>query len=162
MNFFKRLTSARESNNAFNDALTIYQSLRQYPVFSSQYREALLKVASLSQEAIKKSERNGDAHVLLANTYHLLYIDMDTTIIPLEFAASVIRHWFDEPMKQHPWTKNVDNGLYIYNIISDGIQTNQPDLNSSVEKEMIRLKAQYYSIAITDKGILYLRGEMEK
>lgn len=156
MGIIKRLFSAPGANRAYNDALDIYRSLRQYPVFSPQYRQALLKIASLLQEGIKMNERHGDAHVLLANTFYLLHIDINpepTISLPLKLAASVIQHWNDEPMRQYPWTKNIDNGQKIYDMVSSAIVLANPNLKYHIEQEMKKLKLRLYTTALVWKNI---------
>jgi hypothetical protein len=151
MGFIKRLFSAPGANRAYNDALDIYQSLRQYPVFSSQYRQALLKIVSILQEDITRNERHGDSHVLLANTFYLIHIDINpepTISLPLKLAASVIQHWHDEPMRQYPWTKNIDNGRKIYDMVSSAIVLANPNLKYRIEQEMRKLEFQLYPTAL--------------
>ena len=152
MGLFRRLGLAPKAERAFNDALDIYSSLRRYPERSSQYRQQLRHVVSLCQEAIALNEKHGDAHVLLANSYFLMYIDgfpETGNPLPLHLASAVIQHWADEPMRQYPWTKNTENGHRIRSMVADALLASHTDLTQDHEREMRRLKAASYTAAIS-------------
>ena len=156
MGFIKKIKSTKKSGGEYNKALDLYRKLRQYPVKSSNYRNELLRIISLCQKAIENNDRNGDAHVLLSNTYFLMHIDLfsETTIsLPLKLAASVIQQWNDEPMRQYPWTKNTGNGRKIYDMVSNALILNDSKLKYRIEQEMRQLKLQLFDEALTIKTL---------
>lgn len=150
MGLFQRLRSGPKAERAFNAALDIYQSFRQLPEHSPGYRHELSRVVSLCQEAIALNDRHGDAHVLLANTYYLMYVDGFPNTgdpLPLQLAASVIQHWADEPMRQYPWTKNRDNGDSIHAMVARAFSVaTSSDIEQSTAA-MRSLVQAHYSIA---------------
>jgi len=154
-----------KADTAFNDSLKIFRKLNQYPVHSSQYRKALIKIVSLSQAAITYNKNHGDSHVLLANTFFLLHVDLfSETVIsfPLKLAASVIQHWHDEPIRQYPWTKNSDNGKKIYDMVSIAIIIADPNLKYKINQEMKKLKIECYEKALKIKTLAEIMIEKER
>ena len=150
MGFLERLKSAPQAERHFAEALETYGQLRRHPEHSQQYRRQLGSIASACRLAIQLNDRHGDAHVLLANTYLLMFIDgfpQVGDLMPLMLAAAVIQHWADEPMRQYHWTKNVENGHTIRAQIADAVHTFFPagrDPNTSSQ-----LKLRYYSDAVS-------------
>ena len=160
MGFFKRLASGPSAERAYNRALDIYQTLRQHPVQSRQYHLALIEICSQCQEAIAGNDRHGDAHILLSNSYLLLHVDMfplTSSALPIKLAAAVIQHWSDEPMRQRPWTKNVDNGRSVYQMVSSGLGDAEPSGARDSVPAMRRLKDGLYSEAISSQSLFALR-----
>lgn len=160
MSFLKRLSSGPAAERAFNHALDIYQGLRQYPVQSWPYHNALIEICSYCQQAIGANDRHGDAHVLLANTFLLIHIDTfpnTSNSLPIKLATAVIQHWADEPMRQRPWTKNVDNGWSVYGMVSSGLQEAEPSSVSDLEMEMRQLKGDLYLESISDQSLSIIR-----
>lgn len=152
MGLFQRLKSGPKAEKAFNDALGIYQSFRQFPEHSVRYRHELSRVVSLCQEAIALNERHGDAHVLLANTYYLMYVDgfpAPGDPLPLQLAASVIQHWADEPMRQYPWTKNRDNGESIHATVARALSAPSSSHTERGTSGMRSLVQTHYTTAIS-------------
>lgn len=159
-----RKSFSSKADRAFNDALKIFRLLNQYPVHSSQYRKALINIMSLSQAAIANNNKHGDSHVLLANTFFLLHIDLfseKTISFPLKLAASVIQHWNDEPMRQYPWTKNVDNGKKIYDMVSNASVIADPNFKILFNQEMKKLKHEFYDKALNIRTLSELVVEKE-
>jgi hypothetical protein len=152
MGLFKRLSSSKKAEIFFNYALEIYQTLRAYPVRTLEYHEALLDIISSCQQAISVNDRHGDAHVLLANTFFLLHIDVfpgTSLSYPLIYAASIIQHWSDEPMRQYPWTKNIDNGRRIYDMVSNGLTMTDSIQKYRYEEAMRQYQEEFYKIALS-------------
>jgi len=149
MGFFQRVKQGPKAEKAYEGALGVYRQLRRYPVFSPEYRQQLAQIVRLCQQAIALNDRHGDAHILLANTYLLMHHDDYSpfgSTPPLHLAAAVIQHWADEPMRQYPWTKNVDNGTTMHGQISSALSA---DGTSSVPAEMGRLKRSLYTTAVS-------------
>jgi hypothetical protein len=152
MGFLTRLLTGSKDQKAFNDALDVYGKLRQFDVQSAPYRRALLQVLRHCQTAIALNNRNGDAHVLLANTFLLFYVDMNIFAKdeePLQLAAAVIQHWADEPMRQYPWTKNTDNGREIHRQVATALVDEHPEMERRLDQEMRTLASSLYSSALT-------------
>ncbi len=162
MGLFKRLSSRPRAERAFNQALDIFQTLCQYPIHSIQYHHALINAASYCQEAISMNNRHGDAYVLLSNVYVLIHIDifsLSSNTFPLKLGAAVIQHWADEPMRQRPWTKNVDNGWRIYEIASTALKELNPEI-TNVENEMRTLKNRLHREAISEDSLSIIQEIM--
>lgn len=152
MGFFQRLKSNPKAEGEFNEALAIYRQLRKYPEHSPQYREQLKHIASSSRNAIALNDRHGDAHVMLANTYFLMFLDgfpEAGDLLPLKLAAAVIQHWADEPMRQHPWTKNTETGHTMYSQVTDAVRDSLPNERGRGQGPMEALKATYYMDAVS-------------
>ncbi len=118
----------------FNKALEIYNSLRQYPVFSYEYRNALVKIIVLCQEAVTFNPDNEDGYVLLANTYLLLHLDLysnEVISVPLKLAAAVIQYW------KNIWRLSFNpfkpNGTRVYEMVVNAITAVRPELGDSGE-----------------------------
>ena len=150
MGFFQRLKSDPQAEKHFKHALEVYGQLRRYPERSLQYRRQLVAISSSCRLAIQLNDRHGDAHVLLANSYLLMFIDGFPEVgdpLPLKLAAAVIQHWADEPMRQYPWTKNAENGHTIHAQVEDAVRTFLPTQRDP--SSLQQLKAQYYADAIS-------------
>ena len=160
MSFFKRLASGPSAERAYNRALDIYQTLRQYPVQSREYHFALIEICSQCQQAIAGNDRHGDAHVMLSNTYLLLHVDLfplTSNSLPIKLAAAVIQHWSEEPMRQRPWTKNVDNGWSVHNMVSSSVAEAESMARHDIEYEMTNLKRELYSEALSSQALSVIR-----
>jgi hypothetical protein len=147
MGFFQRLKTVPQAEREFNQALEVYRQLRAYPERSLQYRQQLRQVAASCRSAIALSERHGDAHVLLANMYFLMFIDGFPSAgdpLPLKLAAAVIQHWSDEPMRQYPWTKNRETAQTLYSQVTEARRASLPH-----GAPMEELKATYYIDAVS-------------
>lgn len=157
MGFLKKLFSPSSAGKDFNYALILYGRLRQYPIGSSSYHQALMEIIGILQDVLAKNNRDGDAHVLLANTYQLLHVDvfLDSDLsYPRKLAAALIQHWIDEPMRQYPWTKNIDNGYQIYDQVSGAkVFDDRFPVYRIGKKEMVQLKQQYYRDALQHKTL---------
>lgn len=152
------------AERAFNRARDINQQLRQYPVQSRQYHQAILDICSNCQEAIKANDRHGDAHVLLSNAHLLLHIDVfpvTSSALPIKLAAAIIQHWHDQPMRQRPWTKNVDNGWSIYHMVSTVLSDAEPSAVGNPELLMRRLKGELYREAISSDSLMVVRDLLD-
>jgi zinc-ribbon domain len=152
MGFFQRLKSNPKAEREFNQALAVYKQLRRYPEHSPQYREQLKHIASSSRNAIALNDRHGDAHVMLANTYFLMFLDgfpQAGDLLPLKYAVAVIQHWAGEPMRQQPWTKNTETGQTMYSQVADAVRTFLPSEASRGQTAMETLKATYYMAAVS-------------
>jgi len=149
MGFFQRVKQGPKAEKAYEGALGVYRQLRRHPVFSPEYRQQLVQIVQLCQQVIALNDRHGDAHILLANTYLLMHHDgysPSGSAPPLHLAAAVIQHWVDEPMRQYPWTKNVDNGTTMYSQISSALAAAG---TPSTQAEMARLKRSLYTTALS-------------
>jgi len=150
MGFFDRIKATPKAEQHFNHAMDIYRQLRRYPEHSNQYRQQLTDIASSCRLAIQLNDRHGDAHVLLANTYWLMFIDgypRAGDLLPLTLAAAVIQHWADTPMRQYPWTKNVDNGKTIYSQVSTAVRSHLPAQGD--RSTLQQLEARHYAGAVS-------------
>jgi hypothetical protein len=159
MSFFQRLKSNPKAEKDFNQALDVYNHLRRYPVHSFQYRQQLKQIAISCRSAISLNDRHGDAQVLLANTYLLMFIESVPQVgdcLSLKLAAAVIQHWADEPLRQYPWTKFVENGQKIHSQVADTIRTFLSDQGHSVQSLMEGLKATYYADAILRDCVVWM------
>jgi hypothetical protein len=142
MGFIQRVRSEK----ALNDALDTFQSLRKFPEKSTEYLAHLFTVKSLCQDAISINQSLGDAYVLLANVYFLIYIGDFPQIrksLQLWQAAAIIQHWIDEPISQYPSTNNTENGKKIYSLVSNALVETGACLSGNVQIEMKRLKDIY-------------------
>jgi len=151
MGFFQRLKSNPKAEKEFNQALDIYRQLRRHPERSMEYRAQLREIASKLRKAIALNERHGDAHVMLANAYFLMFLDGFPRVgelLPLRLAAAVIQHWADEPMRQYPWTKNRDTGQTMYSQVASAVQTLLPSPGDGSQHPMQACKAAFYDDAV--------------
>ncbi len=121
---------------------------------------ALIEICAYCQEAIAANDRHGDAHVMLSNTYLLLHIDLfplTSSSLPIKLAAAVIQHWSEEPMRQRPWTKNVDNGWSVHKMVSSGLADAEPSGIGNIEGEMRNMKGKLYLEAVSSQALSVIR-----
>jgi hypothetical protein len=140
-----------EAERAFSQALDAHARLRGLDVQAIGYLEALSTVVGLCQDAISLSRQHGDAHVLLAHAFYLLHLaiyPVTSNALPLQLAAATIQHWCDQPVGEPPWTKDVDRGCRIYELIARAISEIRPDCADCEEREMRRLEPELYTRAL--------------
>ncbi len=63
------------SSDLFNQATEHYRRLRYLEMGSPEYSKSLFETIRLCQLAIQKYQKDGDAHVLLANAYDMAALD---------------------------------------------------------------------------------------
>jgi hypothetical protein len=136
--------------DAFNKALDEYMKIRDTDPDSPEYYQHIVNVIKFSKEAISKNKNDGDAHVLLANGYLLAALDnfpgeKYTRYMPL--AIAVIHEWKTRDM----YTKNMDQGNYVYRGIVDRFMEKHPSwmgvelLSNSIED----IHRDYYMDAVS-------------
>ena len=98
----------------YNKAVNYFMKLRWSTPGTLMYKENLYNVIWFSKEALRKNERDGDAHVLLANAYYLASLmdrtSSDNYVRYFPFAVAVIYEWKSKPM----YTKAKENGEKVY------------------------------------------------
>jgi len=116
---------------------------------SIEYHRILRDVFRTCQSAIKSDNRDGDAHALLANAYYLVHTINNLVIsqtISLKLAAATIQHWNASPIATYPSTKNRDNGMKVYQMVSEDID--RLLRKGSLDATMSGLELELYETAI--------------
>jgi len=146
-------------NDRFNQAKEQFQNLRNYESGSSEYVSTILEVIRLCQMAIQGNKNDGDAHVLLANTYLLAALSCTFGKgYPyfLAKAAAVIQVFRTGSM----YIKNRDNAEKVYGGIVEQLTTQMPDWVEGVQrlsKDMNELHQVYYSNAINPSSLIEIK-----
>lgn len=158
MGLFDRFTAHRDADRAFAAALVIFEDLRSFPVYSEKYRSQLFNIVRILQNGIKSNNHHGDSHVMLSNTFLLIHNDFfpEITIYskPLVYSAAIIQHWSDEPMRQYPWTKNIQVGMRVFSQVSEIIEISDYAPEIVTSRDMQTLKQLYYRNAIIDTDFI--------
>jgi hypothetical protein len=138
-------------NHPFNQALEHFQKLPHYESGTAQYVNTILEIIRLCQIAIQNNKNDGDAHVLLANTYLLATLSSafkKSYSFFLAKAASVIQ---TTRAGGGMYIKNRENADKVYQGIVSQLSTQIPDWVEGIEllpKDMNELQRSYYRSAI--------------
>lgn len=113
------------SSGIYNEAKSHYTRLRFLMSDLPRFRYELGEVIRLCLWSIAVDDRQGDGYVLLANAYSLLdnhvgYSSPDRFYYE-RWAASLIQHWSETPLRNYPFTKNTEIGITLYNNILDEV-----------------------------------------
>ena len=130
----------RGAGGIWNEAKDHFTRLRYLTGNRPRYRYELGEVIRLCQWTIAADARFGDAYVLLANAYSLLDAEVsspaDDPHLYLKWSASLLQHWADTPLRNYPFTKNIEIGHTLYRDIMQQMSRLQklspPDLAADV------------------------------
>lgn len=116
------------SDGILNDAIGHYSRLRFLTHDLPRYRFELGEVIRLCQWSIAADHKNGDAYILLANAYSELDSNVQFGASDhfqyMRWAAAIIQHWSDTPLRNFPFTKNKKIGEKLYEEILDSVIKN--------------------------------------
>ncbi len=151
MNILEGSGNATEAERLFNQAAELCRQAKDLDVRSSDYLEAVLKVIGLCQTVISIERQHDDAHVMLANAFYRLHLQVYPKSgdgFPLKLAAATIQHWSDQPIRQHRSAMSVEAGCRIYDVIAGELSEIEPECADREDFEMRYLESELYSRAL--------------
>lgn len=152
MNILEGSETAAEAERAFTQAVEACKRAGELEVDSEEYRGTILTVIDLCRKAIALESQHDDAHVLLANAFYRLHLQIYPRAgqdLPLRFAAAIIQHWSDQPIRQHRSAMSVEKGCRVYDTVAGELSEVQPECADREEMEMRFLEGGLYHQALT-------------
>lgn len=153
------------ADGIFNDAMGHYTRLRYLFEAPARFRYELGEVIRLCQWAIATDKKMGDAYVLLANGYSMLDGHVQASGLKpdhyFRWAAGLIQHWLDTPLRNYPFTKNGEVGEELYLNIVSRVTT----INSVEEHEaqviMRRWGTEFFDMALSPASFSLIKEQLK-
>ncbi len=139
-------------NHPFNRAARIFGQLRYLEEDSLEYWQLIVQVIELCWESISQNKRDGDAHIMLSNTYLLAAFRAFQEFKPegyvynLSRCAAVIYEW---KTNRSMYSKEKEQGEKIYRQVAKLLEEPTPDwMNVNLTTDIRKLHKYFYLKAI--------------
>jgi len=145
---------AEARGDPFNEAVEHYQKLRYLGRQPRRLQEEILEVIRLTQAALAKDRRNGDAMVLLAHalllaSWQALPVSEEGHVYFLTRAATVIAYWPSTPTH----TRNKENGEMVDSRIRAEIRQPKALTTSELLRQLKRYARTLLSEALDPSSV---------
>lgn len=153
------------ADGIYNDAVGHYTRLRYLFESPARYRYELGEVIRLCLWAIAADKKLGDAYVLLANGYSLLDSHVRSSALDSEhyyrWAAGLIQHWLDTPLRNYPFTKDKEIGDKLHAIIMSQVVRMQSVDQHEAQTIMKDWAIEYLDRALSPMSFSVIKEQLE-